>query len=541
MNTVSLREFAIRDAADGDGQTIYGTAVPYGEPVRGRTAEYGDAIESFEVGSLRDFIAATQRGERYPVVDVHDGAVVAYVDDLHDEGSELKYSGRLLNSQAARDFAERVAAKVMHLSLEFLPGEVKRGRNSVTHTRVAALGAIAGSYFPAYAGTSIAVRSIGGSDVADETQDEAAVALPAPPAPVTVTEQDVSAIAWKIADDVARKYAARNAFGAAQEPDDFAEWRGLSLGQMAQRAIGAGEYKGREVKRDDRLWLKRTIADIVTTAGANAGAISPGITQEVFGIVSRGRPAITAFGGPRAIPAELGMSVDWPYYDGTLSSLVGAQSAQKAEITSVAVDIKKGTEPLLTFAGGADIAYQLLRRATIPYLDTYVRILLTAWGIVTDAAFVAELETGSVTSDFTEALATVDATEFKDLTIDASIAVQSATGIPAEFVLASTTAFTRFAKLFTPITTLTNSGLGTIDLRSLTVNVGGLPVIHVPSITAGKLIVSNREAAAWYEDGPFQAQDEDVMHLGRDVAIWSMGAGARFVPAGIVEMYDVTP
>jgi hypothetical protein len=25
------------------------------------------------------------------------------------------------------------------------------------------------------------------------------------------------------------------------------------------------------------------------------------------------------------------------------------------------------------------------------------------------------------------------------------------------------------------------------------------------------------------------------------VAYWSLGAGARFIPAGIVEIYDVTP
>ena len=108
-------------------------------------------------------------------------------------------------------------------------------------------------------------------------------------------------------------------------------------------------------------------------------------------------------------------------------------------------------------------------------------------------------------------------------------------------MLASTTAFTQFAKLFTPVTTLFNTGLGTTNIRTLDVGVGNLPLIHVPSITAGKLIVSNRLAAAWYEDGPFQVQDTDVVHLGQNVAIWSMGAGARFIPAGIIEMYDVTP
>ena len=40
-------------------------------------------------------------------------------------------------------------------------------------------------------------------------------------------------------------------------------------------------------------------------------------------------------------------------------------------------------------------------------------------------------------------------------------------------------------------------------------------------------------------DGPFLASDDDVEKLGRNVAYWSLGAGARFVPAGIVEIYDV--
>ena len=55
------------------------------------------------------------------------------------------------------------------------------------------------------------------------------------------------------------------------------------------------------------------------------------------------------------------------------------------------------------------------------------------------------------------------------------------------------------------------------------------------------MIASNELAAAWHEDGPFLATAEDVEKLGRNVAYWSLGAGARYVPAGIVEIYDVTP
>lgn len=523
-------EFSIREGEDGILHLEESLVVPYGERIRG-TPEFGDQTEEFAFGAFRDFPTAV-------IIDRHDGVPVSGRLPAHEtERGWIVGPGRLLPTERAREFAAAVREGVVGPSIEFdTHGEKRRTPTGIVHTRVRAVGAVAATYRAAYSG-SFAVRHM------EETRvtDIAEIPAPAEPAaspPAVVAQGDMVAIAQRITDEAIRAYAARNAFSSGAPVDPFAEYRGLTFGDLAHRAMQS------DAKRSDREWMQlaiRALADTVTTAGANAGMVTPGVIGDIHGIVSRGRPAITAFGGPRPIPSEAGMSVDWPYFDGTLTSLVGAQSAQKAEITTAAVDIKKGTEALNTYAGGSDVAYQLLRRSSRPYLDAYFRILLTAWGVVTDAAFVTELETGTVTSDFTEALSGVDATEFKNLVVDASIAVQTATGQPAEFVLASTTAFTQFAKLFTPITTLANTGLGTTDIRALSVNVGNLPLIHVPSITAGKLIVSNREAAAWYEDGPFQVQDEDVAKLGRNVAIWSMGAGARFIPAGIIEMYDVTP
>ena len=40
-------------------------------------------------------------------------------------------------------------------------------------------------------------------------------------------------------------------------------------------------------------------------------------------------------------------------------------------------------------------------------------------------------------------------------------------------------------------------------LQGLNVGIGNLRIIHVPSITAGKFIISNRSAARWHEAGPF--------------------------------------
>jgi len=530
---MSQREtsFAVREEADGGLLLEESLVVPYGEQITG-TPEYGNRTEEFQKGAFRDFSSSV-------VLHVHEGIPVSgRIPARETDAGWVIGPGRLLATERAREFHTLVREGVIAPSVEFAPGEIARTKTGVVHTRVRAVAGVAGTYRAAYSG-SFAVRHMEGQAVAEDQNEPDITPVPAPtpavPEPVHITKGDIAVVAQAITDEAIRSYAARNAFSGGGPVDLFSEFRGKTFGEMAERAMQPG------AKREDREWMAwalRTFADTVTTSGANAGMVTPGVVGDVAGIVSRGRPAITAFGGPRQVPDVSGMLVDWPYFDGTLTSLVGAQSAEKAEITSAAVNIKKGTEALVTYAGGSDISYQLLRRSTRNYLDVYFRILLTAWGVVTDAAYVTELETGTVTSD-TGALGSLTATAFKDFVIDASIAVQTATGLPADFVLASTTGFTAMAKLFTPITTLANSGVGTTDLRTLSVNVGGLPLIHVPSITAGKFIISNREAAAWYEDGPFQVQDEDVIHLGKNVAIWSMGAGARFIPAGIIEAYDV--
>jgi hypothetical protein len=232
-----------------------------------------------------------------------------------------------------------------------------------------------------------------------------------------------------------------------------------------------------------------------------------------------------------------GLTLNWPYFDGTLADFVAAQSAEKAAIISASVDIKLATEAVLTYAGGSDISFQVIRRGQPSILDMYARIWLAAWAAVTDAAFVTELETGSVTVD-TGAIGSLTITTATAHLITASLAVQAATGTPAEFVLASTTMFSALANLIVPSSTQI-AGSSSADIRGLRFALGNVPVVHVPGITAGKGIVSNSSAAAWFEDGPFLASDDDVEKLGRNVAYWSLGAGARFVPAGIVEIYDV--
>jgi hypothetical protein len=257
----------------------------------------------------------------------------------------------------------------------------------------------------------------------------------------------------------------------------------------------------------------------------------PGVVGEVRGVIAAVRPGVSAFG--REALDGAGMTVDWPYFAGNLSALVAAQATQKSEITSVRVDILKGTTPLATYAGGSDISYQLIRRSNPSYLDAYGRIMLAAYAVVTDKAFVDAVEaaaTGTGVVDFATATPEV----IRKALFAASVKVQQATGAPASFVLASAEAFGAIGGALNPSGVQAGQA-GEANARTLAPTLAGLPVIYDPNVNAGTALISNSQAAAWHEDGPFQVTDEDVAKLGRNVAYWGMGATAVYVPAGIVK------
>jgi hypothetical protein len=279
--------------------------------------------------------------------------------------------------------------------------------------------------------------------------------------------------------------------------------------------------------------LCRALVDQITTN--NPGVIPPGWLDTVFGIVDRGRPLINAF-GLRSAPAE-GMDINWPYFDGNLTALVGEQLTQKAAITSVRVDLKRGTEVLRTFAGGSDISYQLIRRSSPSYRDAYMRIMMAAYAAETEAAAGSDA-VAAATAGPVWVPGTGTAADLREALFGASAAVQAATGSPASFAVAATDVFTAIGSLdgLWPAPYGTSNASGTADAGSLTVNVSGLPVVHGHQLPPGTLLVSNGEAAAWLEDGPFTVTAEDVEKLGQNVAVWGMGAWATFLPAGLVKI-----
>jgi hypothetical protein len=285
--------------------------------------------------------------------------------------------------------------------------------------------------------------------------------------------------------------------------------------------------------------LRRVLADQITTN--NPGVIPPAWLSSVFGILDFGRPTITAF-GVSGLPAS-GMELTWPYFDGDVMTLVGEQVVQKTAVTSVRVDLKKGSEAIRTFAGGSDISYQLIRRSDPSYRDAYLRIMMIAYAAVTNAAAAADAVAAATASAATWDPAAGTADALAEALFTASVEVESATGMPATFALAASDVF--IAAGTAAVVNAANYGVqnvpGTASASTLAVSFAGLTLVHDGSLPAGTLLVSNGATAEWYEDGPFTVTAEDVEKLGQNVAVWGMGAFAVPLPAGIVSIGDGIP
>jgi len=226
----------------------------------------------------------------------------------------------------------------------------------------------------------------------------AAPATPPPaPAAAPVQRADPELAAWQAGIDerVAQLATLAAVPGASLEAHPLATFKTLA---DFTSAVWRGEA--------DPGLVARSAAEQVPAN--NPGVLPPAWIMDVKRIVDLGRRAITAFGGPKALAAT-GMEVDWPYLNSS-NTLVGAQTNPLDEGTTARVDIAKGSQALATYTGYSQLAYQLLQRSSPSYREAYNRILLAAWGAVTDAAFCAALESGASGAVVTRGMLGTDVT-----------------------------------------------------------------------------------------------------------------------------------
>jgi hypothetical protein len=540
---IGIARRAVVNRADDAAMTLEVCLVPWGEVARVSDDGLNFYDESWTTGSLQPAeLVAVYDSHRPTPAGVQRGELIGRAASIDDRDAGLFAVLELAATARGRDayaLARTLGEVQVSIEADVAPADTASIVRSADAPGI--LTGVAICWPPssgAFAGAVGAARSSPDDPDPDPDPEQ-----PTPPAELEVGRAQVAEL---VRTEVARFSLGRSGQLAAPSPfarfGSFDELHAVVRSSSSSDAAALSrhfttaysDYRRAVAVAAARVFVNQITAD-------NPGVVPPAWLTEVFGLIDRGRPAVTALGGPRS-PGDHGLDVHWPYYDGDLTAIVAEQTAEKSDINSVKVSFKRGQASLDTFAGGSDVSYQLQRRSSPSYMALYDRILQLAYGITTETRFVADLiaaATGSVPFDPT----TGDADALRAFLFAASAQVRSVTGAPASAALASTDLFIRFGSdpALVPQAYGTQNVAGTAQASTLRVNVSGLEIVEVPTAPDGTLIVTNEQAASWLEEGPFLASAEDVQKLGTDVAIWGMGTTGPFLPAGIVKPGAVLP
>lgn len=496
---VELREDQTGDVV----ATGYGRAVPYDQ-----TTKIGGMSESF----ARDAFNPTDAIGK-PFAYRH-GEPIGVITGAENKPDGLYIDFQIVNTAAGRDASVLMktgASRGLSVGFQPIKSVMNRAGDAVQHT-LAALLEVSQTHMPAYATGVSEVREEDEEIMSEQTTDET---------PVVSADIEAREAIGSMRQELATLAASVHV--GAPMVHELAQYRTLGDYRMA---ILNGEVES------------RALFDQVTSQ--NPGVMPPNWSTIVRGIFDLGSPTINAFGRDSA--GTSGTVFNWPYWTGDLTDIVAEQVDEKDEVNSVQISLLKGTATLKTYAAGSDISYQLLQRSTPSYVDAHTRIMLNSYVQVTDIAMVGAVY-GARTAVNYDFAADTTGTAFREAVFGASVDVQTATGMPAEFVLVSPAVFKKIGgwSTFFPSNYGTFNVSGTASSNTLGVNVSGLPVILDRNIGGNAILVSNREAARWVEDGPRLATVENVGQLGRDVAVYGYGAAQIISGAGIIGLEVVAP
>lgn len=505
MFTESTLVYELREG-DQDSDVIghiHGRAVPYGEETN-----IGGMTEVIERDAF-DPVEAVGKPLAY-----RHGEPIGIITAAENQADGLYIDADIINTGAGRDAAVMLRTGASRgLSVGFNPVKMawNEAKSKIKH-QAASLIEVSLTHMPAYSGAGVTA-------VREENNMTEVIEAEAPASDIQAREQIA-----QLRDQIAELSAKAHASGSDIDPE-LAQFRSL---HEYVKAVKDGQVQARAL-------------DVSNLADA-PGLVPPVWFRTISGVLDRGRPCISAIGGPTPV-AGAGMTVNWPYFDGDLSAIVSTQASENTEINSVDIDIKKGTATLATYAAGNRLTFQVIERTDPSYVEAHQRIMVGAWGTETDYAFQAGLwanDTAGVDYDFS---ADTTGAAFREAVFAAAVDVQSATGAPAEVVYVNSAVYKKIGgwSSFMPDSYPVSNVSGTFNARTLNLSVAGLPIVLAREFATDEsedAIVTNRLACGWLEDGPRFASADIAANLGREVAIYGYACFIPYLPAGIVSIYN---
>jgi len=281
--------------------------------------------------------------------------------------------------------------------------------------------------------------------------------------------------------------------------------------------------------------FNRALADVTTAQ--TPGLVPPQVTGDILGVWLANRPSVDAMTKPPLPP--VGMKIQRPHV--SQHTQVGPHT-EKGPVASRAFTLDLAEIDLHSYAGGVDVAWELVQRSSPAALDVIFSDLV--------AIYARESDKDAMAGILTNVTATVawdgTAATFAKAISDAAVACATNgeeqlfpdtvwMGLETYGLIASLTD-TAGRPLF-PDLGPTNA-YGTADAQGNVSSVRGLGPVVDPYIARNTFLVGPKDQAEFYETpgAPVQLSVVDVGVAGYNVGVIGMWAAAAVDPAAFVKV-----
>jgi|APGre2960657404_1045060.scaffolds.fasta_scaffold00569_10 HK97 family phage prohead protease len=496
------RSFEIR-ASDTEKREVSGVAVPYNE-----TIDIGGGwSERFEKGAVdTDADVKLFRDHK---------EIIGVVNELREEEDGLWITAKISDTALGNETMELVKdGAIRSFSVGFIPVKDEKKDKTIIRKKVD-LKEVSLVAFPAYeAAAVLAVR--------EEVKEEIMTENTTPDYDAAIAEVRNHAEALERRLDVLSTSAP--ATPSVPTFRSFGDWA-----------------KGVASQKEDAITLYRAFENAESGSVLADSILKNAWVSDTIRILNAGRPTFTTFSSA-ALPAD-GMTIEYPLLD-TDTSDIAEQAAEADELAFGKITLTSATAPVKTYGGYTDMSRQVIERSSINYVDAAFRAMVAKYASVTNGVMRAKLIAEAANFN-TASVAAWSADAMLEALADSAVKVNDDTGLPLQFILASSDVFKSLAKLVDgadrPI--LSNTGatvntFGSINPVGLTANILGLPVVVDPSLAAGSMYVGNSAAVTSYESAgaPFRLNDEDITNLTNKFSVYGYLAVACQDPKALVKV-----
>lgn len=511
---LGIRGLRLRAETDGDGRTIEGLAVPFGDVID----TFWDGKETFDRDCVFD-------GADDAKLCYQHGELIGRITATEQRDDGLHIRARIADTQLGRDVMGLLDEGALDsLSIGFVPIESTRDENDVTHRRHVRLLETSLVSWPAYEAAKLTAHRNAGHPAKEERN----TTMPTP--------EELAARCDEL-EDMQRTLAASMATRDAGTPILGAQYR--SFGDLI-KALGSGDDTAASTYRAlmDRAYDGTTFADTATQTTWVADRIR---------LVQSRRSIIDLFAS-EPLP-ETGETFGYKVLK-TNTVKIDEQAGEGDELSYGKVTLGTKTATLKTYGGYSKMSFQSIQRSDTSTINTTEKALLIAYANRTEAAArkylydeIAAQKTAGNKLEVPKALTSMTANEWIDVISDAGDKLDERGSVIGTLGVSSDV-WKAIAKLTRDGDALMNvSGqgpkeLGTIDIKGTSGTALSVTVRKLIGAPDGTAAFLDPEAVIKWEDGaaPFRLQDSNVITLTEEISLYGYLAFGTPFPDGILPL-----